>query len=167
MTFELNFTKREVIMVNPMSLIEAQAKYGGIHNGVWGNEAKFCQLIDIPEEIGGSWINTVTHAYVDHIYCNKDFAPHLLAALSNVKNANLLHELKSFDGCYEIRDVRAQPGSISCHSYAMAIDINAFENQMGHPTSFSPEFVECFKKAGFIWGGNFKRCDPMHFTLGW
>lgn len=154
-------------MMNPLSLLQAQAKYGEIHNGVWGNEAHFCTLLRVPDDIGGSWINSLTKSYVEHIYCNKDMVKPLLQAFDNLKANYRLGELKTFDGCFEIRDVRAEPGKASCHSYGLAIDINAFENQMGHPTHFSPEFIRCFLSAGFIWGGNFKRCDPMHFTLGW
>lgn len=155
------------MLLNPLSLLQAQAKYGEIHNGVWGNEAKFCQLVPIPTEIGGSWINTLTRHFVEHIYCNIDFIGPLLQALQNIKQAGLLGELKTFDGCFEIRDVRAQPGKLSAHSYGLAIDINASENQMGHPTQFTSNFLHCWTKAGLIWGGNFRWCDPMHFTMGW
>lgn len=124
-------------------------------------------LLPIPQEIGGSWINSASNRFVERIYCNKDMAPKLLAALNGLKENYLLHELKTFDGCFHIRNVRGDRKKLSAHSYGIAIDINASENQMGHPTAFSPEFLECFKKAGFIWGGTFKRCDPMHFTLGW
>lgn len=154
-------------MVNPMSLVQAQARYGEIHNGVWGAESKWCRRLPIPSGVGASWINTTTRAVVENIYCNIDFAPKLLEALLYVQVAKRLNELKSFDGCFNIRDVRAEPGNLSAHAYGLAIDINAYENQMGHPTSFSPEFIQCFLKVGFIWGGSFKRCDPMHFSLGW
>lgn len=161
-------TNLNSITPNPISLLQAQAKYGEIHNGVWGGESRFCKLLELPAGLDfPNWLNSVTGFTVSHIYCNKDFAPHLLAALSNIKNASLDSELMTFDGCFEIRDVRAAPGTVSCHSYAMAIDINAYENQMGHPTSFSPEFLKCWADAGFTWGGNFRRTDPMHFTLGW
>jgi hypothetical protein len=155
------------VIPNPLSLLNAQSRYGEIHNGVWGQESHWCSLLEIPEEICRNWVNSATGFAVSHIYCNKDFQPHLLAALSNLQNDELLSELKTFDGCFMIRDVRAEPGRVSAHSYAIAIDINAFENQLGHPTSFTPAFIRAFVKAGFIWGGNFKRCDPMHFTLGW
>lgn len=155
-----------MLTLNPLSLLQAQAKYGEIHNGVWGNESKFCKLVDIPPDICRNWINTATGNAVSHIYCNTDFAPHLLAALCNIQNAGFLSELETFDGCFMIRDVRADPGKLSAHAYALAIDINASKNEMGHPTTFSPGFLHCFTKAGLIWGGNFRRCDPMHFTLG-
>lgn len=143
-------------------------KYGSIENGIWSNEAKFCRFVQIPDEIGGSWINSLTNHYVEHIYCNVDMADALLEALENVRDANLLKELKTFDGCFHVRDQRGCPGVCSAHSYALAIDINASENEMGHPTSFSPEFIKCWTDAGFKWGGSFKRVDPMHFSwVGW
>ncbi len=156
------------ISQGPLSLLRAQAKYGEIHNGIWGNEREFCKLWEMPEDLHfPNWINSITGFPISHIYCNVDFAPHLEAALRNVQERGLTHELKTFDGCYAVRDVRAMPGTISCHSYAMAIDLNAFENKLGGKPTFSAEFVEAFLDPGFIWGGHFKRVDGMHFTLGW
>lgn len=155
-------------MSNTMSLLQAQVKYGEIHNGVWGKESQWCEIVEIPAAIGENWLNSATGFSTFHIYCNKDFAPLLLQALHLVADRGLLAELKTFDGCFSIRDVRAAPGSVSCHSYGLAIDINAHENEMGHPSEFSPEFVACFTDVGLTWGGNFtRRTDPMHFSVGW
>lgn len=154
-------------MIHTMGLLQAQAKYGEIHNGIWGNEARWCQAVPISPDIGANWINTLTGFPVDHIYMNKDIIPNTLIALQNIKEAGLIHELKTFDGCFNIRDIRAAPGTISSHSFAISIDINAGENPLGHPTQFTPAFIRCWVRSGFIWGGNFKRSDPMHFTLGW
>lgn len=164
MTSEIN----SAFTPTPITPIEAKTRYGEIRSGIWADEAKHCQLLNLPVGLQiPYWINALTGKMVTHIYCNKDFIPHLLAALSNVVNAGLAHDLETFDGCFEIRDIRAIPGTISCHSYGMAIDINASKNQLWHATTFSPAFIACWTRAGFIWGGNFKRTDPMHFTLGW
>lgn len=152
---------------NPLSLLQAQARYGEIRNGVWGNEAKWCRNFELPPDLQfPQWINTATGKPVTHIYCNIDFITHLLAALTNLKHAGLSHELETFDGCFMIRDIRGYPGVCSAHSFAIAIDINAKTNPLRGSSGFSLEFVSCFKKAGLTWGGSFKRCDPMHFSLG-
>jgi hypothetical protein len=54
---------------------------------------------------------------------------------------------------------------LSVHSWACAIDVNASENGLNRPPKLSKKFVKCFKDAGFIWGGDFKRPDGMHFEL--
>lgn len=153
-------------MREPLSLIQIQAKYGKIENGIWADETKYCGLVHIPDDISKGWINSATGLPTTHVYCNSDFGEVLFKCLSNVESRNLLSELKTFDGCFCIRDIRAVPGKPSMHSWGCAIDINASENQLGHPTSFSPEFIACFTDEGLTWGGRFKRTDPMHFSFG-
>ena len=150
----------------PMTPAEAIAKYGAIQNGVWQDEARFCVLLKIPPIIGGSWINSISKSFVEHIYCNRDFAPLLMTALENVQAMGFLGELITFDGCFEVRDVRGMPGCVSAHSYGLAIDINAAQNPLGQPSVMPAEFVRCFTIAGLTWGGNFKRIDGMHFSVG-
>lgn len=150
-----------------MTLEEAKAKYGEISLGVWPNERKFCSIVPVPQEIGRTWIKSGTGNPVDHVYCNNDMKGPLLKALENIKERGLISELKTFDGCYIVRDVRGMPGTPSAHSYGLALDINASENPLGSPGSLSPELVQCFLDAGFCWGGHFHRMDPMHFSIGW
>jgi hypothetical protein len=59
------------------------------------------------------------------------------------------------------------PGSISAHSYAIAIDINASTNEIGTDGDMSNELALCFTSSGLTWGKDFHRKDPMHFSLGW
>jgi hypothetical protein len=147
---------------------EAIKRYGEIKDGKWANEAKWCSMMAVPEEIAKNWINSVTGKPIKKIYCNKDMQAPLMRALYNLKEQNLLGELKTLDGCFNIRDVRGAPGKASCHSYAIAIDINAAENGLGTIGKFSHGFVESFLREGFNWGGHFmSRKDPMHFSFGW
>lgn len=106
---------------------------------------------------------------IDHfptkLYCNKDLVTPLLYALSHLKSTGYDKELKTFDGCFNIRKMR-KANSWSLHSWGVAIDMNAFENQMFTKGKFSKGFVDCWKSAGFDWGGDWiKRTDPMHFQL--
>jgi hypothetical protein len=154
-----------------MSLTQAVARYGGISNGFWGNEAQWCSLLEIPEDIApalSGWINTATGKPVVHIYSNKDIQPMLLAALRAVVAQGLAGELKTFEGCFMIRDVRGIPGQVSAHAYACAIDLNAATNRLGTPGDMTDALAKCFRDQGFFWGKYFRRQDPMHMSaLGW
>lgn len=145
------------------NLALAVERYGAMVNGGWPNEVMWCAVLPIPYVIGANWINTATGKPTDRIYCNRDIMGPLLGALGNVLARGLLRELKTFDGCYQIRSKRGLPDQISTHSYALAIDINAAENPLGGPNRLSPELVACFTDMGFAWGGRFNRADPQHF----
>ena len=150
-----------------MTLDEAVARYGAIVDGKWANEALFCVLMPIPDSIAETWINTASGLPTHHVYCNRDMAEALGKALSLTEERGLILQLKTFDGCLMIRDVRGHPGSPSCHSYGCAIDINAVTNRLGTPGDISDELAACFIENGFTWGKHFHRQDPMHFSLAW
>jgi hypothetical protein len=150
-----------------LDLKGAIEKYGVVENGIWPREAEFCSSLVIPPDLAAHWINMVTYAPTARIYCNKDIQAPLVCALQNVRDRGLLAQLKTFDGCFMIRDVRAQPGTLSAHAYALALDLNAATNQLGSSGDLDPAFVKCFTDEGFVWGGGFERPDPMHFTMGW
>lgn len=99
------------------------------------------------------------------LFCNKDLCQPLTQALQNLATHGVINEIKTFDGCFNIRQMRMSH-AYSLHSWGIAIDLNAFENQMFSEGKLSPTFVKCFTDAGFHWGGNWKtRKDPMHFQL--
>ena len=98
------------------------------------------------------------------LYCNKDLMIPLGQAFYNVIHAGLSHELKTFDGCFNIRRKRGS-NTPSLHSWGVAVDLNAAWNRMGIPPTFSQKFVNCFIAAGFDWGGKWKTPDGMHFQL--
>lgn len=98
------------------------------------------------------------------IYCNKDMVQPLAVAFNNLILRGFVNELKTWDGCFNIRKKRGLQ-SMSLHSWGIAIDVNAFENGLGKEPKLSPGFVKCFTDAGFEWGGNWGRKDGMHFQL--
>lgn len=149
-----------------MTLEEATERYGAIVDGVWSKEKDFMVTIMVASDCPRTWINSANGEPVHKIYCNKDFAGPFFKAITNLRRSNLLGELKTFDGCFNIRNVRGLPKP-SAHSWGLAIDINASENPLGVPGKLSPEFVSCWKDAGFVWGGDFSRPDWQHFSLGW
>ena len=115
------------------------------------------------------------------IYCNKDLVSPLRNAFKNLIESGAVKELKTFDGCFLPRPIRGYEtvfnsllaankidkavSYLSLHSWGIAIDVNAAWNRLGKEPTLSEEFVECFKKAGFDWGGDFQRKDGMHFQL--
>ena len=98
------------------------------------------------------------------IYCNKDLVKPLEAAFKALIDTGRVTELKTWDGCFNIRKKRGL-SSMSLHSWGIAIDVNAFENGLDKQPKLSPEFVKCFTDNGFIWGGTWRRLDGMHFEL--
>lgn len=151
--------------MTPISLTDAVARYGPIVDGRWVDEAKHCVLVTVPSDLATTWINSATGKPTTHVYCNKDIAQALVQALCNVRERGLTAQLRTFDGCYEVRDIRGEPGKVSIHSYALGPDVNAATNRLGSAGDITPELVKCFTDEGFIWGGTFKRRDFMHFQL--
>jgi len=98
------------------------------------------------------------------IYCNRDMIGPLTTAFSNLISRGVVHELKTWDGCFNIRKKRALT-SMSLHSWGIAVDVNAAWNGLNMVPKLSAEFVKCFTDAGFDWGGTWTRKDGMHFQL--
>jgi hypothetical protein len=121
------------------------------------NEGKFMVVWDVPEccEHG---------AIPKKVYCNKDLKPLLEKAFKNVNERGLAAQVKTWDGCFNIRKKRGAT-SMSLHSWGLAIDFNAAWNGFGKTPTMSPELVKCFTDAGFDWGGKWSRPDGMHFQI--
>lgn len=130
---------------------QCYAKYGD------PTREKNMRVWDVPErlEIG---------AVPKRIYCNKDLVLPLQTAFENLIETGRIGELRTWDGCFNIRQKRGA-ASMSLHSWGVAIDVNAAWNRFGQRPTMSVEFVTCFKRAGFDWGGDWTRPDGMHFQL--
>ncbi len=98
------------------------------------------------------------------IYCNKDLVEPLTMAFKKLIQTKAVNELKTWDGCFNIRKKRGLT-SMSLHSWGIAVDVNAFENGLGQKPKLSDLFVSCFTTSGFDWGGKWSRSDGMHFQL--
>lgn len=98
------------------------------------------------------------------IYCNKDLVKPLTNAFTNLITRRCVDELKTWDGCFNIRSQRGSTAT-SLHSWGIAIDVNAAWNALNSKPTLSAAFVKCFTDAGFDWGGNWRRQDGMHFQL--
>jgi hypothetical protein len=116
-------------------------------------------LWDVPNHI-----NLELPIVPNRIYCNKDLVAPLEKAFKNIIDRGLQSELKTWDGCFNIRNKRGL-STLSLHSWAIAIDINAAWNGLGKEPTMSKLLVACFTDAGFEWGGLWTRKDGMHFQL--
>lgn len=150
----------------------AEQRYGHIDfaSKHWPERNHWIRSLIIPEGMFPNWKVLNTKIPVKTIACNIDIHGPLMAALNSVHDKGLGGQLKTFDGCFNIRMVRGTRSAFSAHSYGLAVDLNAALNPMGKVlhTTFTPEFVKCFTDQGFAWGGNFKsRRDPMHFSYCW
>lgn len=104
------------------------------------------------------------HPIPKKIYCNKDLVKPLILSFCELCATGHIRELKTWDGCFNIRKKRGLSSS-SLHSWGIAIDINAATNGLGAKPTLSPGFVKCFTNNGFEWGGTWRRADGMHFQL--
>ena len=121
------------------------------------NERRFMIVWDVP--------TALEHGSIPkRIYCNKDLIPLLEKAFKNVNDRGISAQIKTWDGCFNIRRKRGA-ASMSLHSWGLAIDINAAWNGFGKKPTMSPELVKCFTDAGLDWGGVWKRADGMHFQI--
>jgi hypothetical protein len=141
---------------------QAQKKYGA------PSESNKCMILwDVPTELE---IGVIPK----RIYCNKDMVKPLEQAFKNLIQRNHVAELKTWDGCFNIRKKRGLT-SMSLHSWGLAVDCNAGSNPLGLTpaqikakglTPFSEGFLQCFRDAGFDCGADWKsRPDGMHFQL--
>lgn len=131
---------------------QAKKKYGEPSQG-----NPFLVLWDVPTELE---IGVIPK----RIYCNKDLVKPLEMAFKNLISRGFVNELKTWDGCFNIRNKRGL-SSPSLHSWGIAVDLNAFENGLNQIPKLSAGFVKCFTDAGFDWGGTWTRKDGMHFQL--
>lgn len=104
------------------------------------------------------------HTLPNKVYCNKDMIEPLFKALDNVKIRGLEGQIITWDGCFNNRNKKGGR-SKSLHAWGLAIDINASWNRYNETPTMSKELVQCFKDAGFDWGGDWSIPDGMHFQL--
>lgn len=129
------------------------------------------------------WARKAMPALPKAIFMNKQMVVPLETAFYNLIDRKLTGELKTWDGCFYVRAIRGYEKEykkymdagqfllaakfMSVHSWGCAIDVNKDENGLGMEPKLSAGFVKCFTDAGFIWGGEFKRKDGMHFQLAY
>jgi D-alanyl-D-alanine carboxypeptidase len=115
------------------------------------------------------WIRTVDVPQLGDVECNKAILPDLIAAMQEItadKLASLVHtaDFQYEGGCFNPRVARfSDGGSLSSHSWGIAVDINVDDNQLGAKPDQDPRLVAIMAKHGFTWGGRWLRPDGAHF----
>jgi hypothetical protein len=122
-------------------------------------ERKHMELYVIP-----ALIKTEIPVLPNRVYCHKLMKTPLENAFKNIIKRKLQGEVKTWDGCFNVRNKRGG-STYSLHSWGLAIDINAATNGFGKTPQMSKELVKCFTDAGFDWGGTWTKKDGMHFQL--
>jgi hypothetical protein len=103
------------------------------------------------------------------VTCNRAIMGPLTAAMQEVTDRGLGNLINTADfqyegGCWNPRAARAiAGGTLSSHSWGMAIDINVANNPLGGPPHQDPRLVAIMAAHGFAWGGRFLRPDGAHF----
>lgn len=71
--------------------------------------------------------------------------------------------LDNYGGCYEYRNSRGY-NNLSDHAWGIALDYLPQFGPLGRQPAIPGEIVDIFKKRGFIWGGDWRRPDGMHWS---
>ena len=108
------------------------------------------------------------------VRCHRIMADGLIGAFAEIASKPKLREKVLFwSGGFVPRHIARNPSRpLSPHSWGVAFDINDEWNGWGTRGAAKGEkgsvveLVPVFEKWGFYWGGNFSKCDPMHFQYG-
>jgi len=149
--------------ISPMSIdwssIPAPASYADLY-AHYGDPAdphfERDYIVSNPHMVGGREV---------HIQAHVALTERLHQVFADLTRSGAISHLHTFDGSFVVRSIR---GSVkkSLHSWALAFDFNAAENPLGGTPTMHPEVVAAFKRAGFVWGGEFRgRRDGMHFQF--
>jgi hypothetical protein len=125
-------------------------------------------------------------SYSGRFRTHKKAAPIFAALFKAWEDADLLHLIMSYEGCFVARCKRNQApagsgghgvleskdvSALSNHSFGSAFDINYVDNQLGAVPAFcgrrgsTRELVDAANKLGIYWGGHFGTQDGMHFEI--
>src|ERR1035437_9753550 len=106
-----------------------------------------------PRTFIAKWITlwavpAVIHAEIPclpfHFEINKDIQIPLEKTFRDLIAAKLHTEIKEYDGCFVIRNQRGST-SISRHSFALALDMNAAENPLYGKTSWTQNYLNVWR----------------------
>ncbi|MGV8120744.1 MAG: M15 family metallopeptidase [Candidatus Xenobiia bacterium LiM19] len=94
------------------------------------------------------------------VTCHRKIADRMNAAFQEIKDRDLSHLIKSFDGCSNYREMTGS-SQLSTHSWGVAFDVNAASNGYGQKNRTEDQRIlaEVFQRYGFFNLPN----DWMHF----
>jgi hypothetical protein len=150
----------------PDGLAEVQATYGEVvtrpdPTPKWGFDA----WVKISNDWEENYLVTANLPIVGDQKINKVIEPSLRTVFDTIKDRGLDQEIKQF-GCFAPRHkMHNRNNGLSIHTWAAAVDINWATNGVGTKGDLDPGIVQAFTEFGWIWGGNWRMSDPMHFQL--
>lgn len=152
-------------MQTPVSMT---AKYGDPRINTAGWAAKWLTVYRLPDWLLPHFPPLYDGSKVTRIQMHKDAVAPFEAAMRELVDTGLIQELHSFDGCWNVRNMRGL-STPSIHSWGCAFDLNASRNPLGvawgsRPGMFSAAFVAVMRKhfdCGADWHA--PRTDAMHF----
>lgn len=127
-----------------------------LDSGWWQEWGAFCET---PKELNHCF--TYRWKGMHGFWCNRVLVAKFQRVYRKIVMQGLAQELKTFDGCYNLRYIRGG-SKLSTHSWAIAVDHNAEENPLGAEPQIDMGIVAIFEAEGFVWGGRFQRKDSMH-----
>lgn len=100
--------------------------------------------------------------------------PHFEELIAAWEDAGLLSKILTWNGGYvpRFRRGQAEKRVLSSHSWGSAFDVNARWNPFRKPPAVQKtegsvrELAVIAKKLGWVWGGDFRTPDGMHFEAG-
>lgn len=146
----------------------------------------------VPDWVGSNVVDIsvpqlrFARGYNGRVRCHRLAAPVIKALFEAWEQADLLHLILSYEGCFVPRYKRKQAPSptlghgskkskdveaLSNHSFGSAFDINAADNPLGEtPVACGDrgsvrELVAAANAVGIYWGGHFGNKDGMHFEV--
>ncbi|TGE29785.1 M15 family metallopeptidase [Hymenobacter metallicola] len=145
-------------------------RYGAAYPRSAAFETRWMEMYTLPIWLKPHFATVYEGKPVTRIWMNKDAIEPFEAVMHELVCTGLIHEIKTYDGCYNPRLMRGL-NTPSVHSWGLAFDFNAKLNPLGKapygPGMFTREFVAVWKKHGFTAGADFGkgRSDAMHFEF--
>jgi len=147
-----------MILPAPHGLRDIIETFGDIGNK--GFEASNIVMFDLPYPLA------YAGRRVFRSQAHKLAVPNFIQALMDIEHSGLASHVYNYGGIYAPRPQRAHPRFPSTHSWGIAIDVEPEKYPLGSTERLPEKVIECFTRAGFTYGGDFKgRKDPMHFQL--
>jgi len=119
----------------------------------------------LPFVMRASWDDTLN---IHAVYIHRELPPAMLDALKEGLGFGGLPYLKEnnldrLGGIHNHRFKVGSPNELSVHAWAAAIDVNPHRGPYGKKPDMPQFIIDAFKKRGFVWGGDWKIQDGMHF----
>jgi hypothetical protein len=120
------------------------------------------------------WVNrylVTTHVQqLGRVTCNRVILPALRAAMREITRRGLGATVHTADfqyegGCWNPNVIPGAQGTISRHSWGLAVDVNVDANSFGYRPHQDGRLVSVMRGHGFTWGGRWLMPDGMHFEF--